>query len=67
MNINAGALNLFAALTRAQAKSGDRHMSATREFIRFFEYLDREIPAYIIKVHVVLDNKMHKGKRYKYG
>ena len=35
-----------------------------KEFIEFLEKLDREIPAEITAVHVVLDNlRMHKGKQ----
>jgi transposase len=61
-----GALNLFAALdTRTGKVYG---MTAERkrqvEFIAFLEQLDREIPASITTIHVVLDNlRMHKGKQ----
>jgi transposase len=61
-----GALNLFAAFdTRTGKVYG---MTAERkrqvEFIAFLEQLDREIPATIKTVHVVLDNlRMHKGKQ----
>ena len=61
-----GALNLFAAFdTRTGKVYG---MTAARkrqaEFIAFLEQLDREIPATVKTVHVVLDNlRMHKGKQ----
>ncbi|MBV8383208.1 MAG: IS630 family transposase, partial [Planctomycetaceae bacterium] len=61
-----GALNLFAAFdTRTGKVYG---MTAARkrqtEFIAFLEQLDREIPASVTTIHVVLDNlRMHKGKQ----
>jgi transposase len=61
-----GALNLFAAFdTRTGQVYG---MTASRkrqsEFIAFLEQLDREIPASVTTIHVVLDNlRMHKGKQ----
>ena len=61
-----GALNLFAAFdTRSGTVYG---MTAARkrqsEFIAFLEQLDREIPAWIKTIHIVLDNlRMHKGKK----
>lgn len=61
-----GALNLFAAFdTRTGKVYG---MTAERkrqvEFIAFLEQLDREIPAAVTMIHVVLDNlRMHKGKQ----
>ena len=61
-----GALNLFAAFdTRTGKVYG---MTAARkrqvEFIAFLEQLDREIPASVRTIHVVLDNlRMHKGKQ----
>jgi transposase len=61
-----GALNLFAAFnTRTGQVYG---MTAERkrqeEFIAFLEQLDRDIPAAITVIHVVLDNlRMHKGKK----
>ena len=61
-----GALNLFAAFdTRTGKVYG---MTAERkrqvEFIAFLEQLDREIPAAVRTVHIVLDNlRMHKGKQ----
>ena len=61
-----GALNLFAAFDTRTGKVWGQTYERKRqeEFITFLEYLDREIPVYIIKVHVVLDNlKMHKGKK----
>ncbi len=43
-------------------------MTASRkrqsEFLAFSEQLDREIPASVTTIHVVLDNlRMHKGKQ----
>lgn len=61
-----GALNLFAAFdTRTGKVYG---MTAARkrqtEFITFLEQLDRELPASVTTIHVVLDNlRMHKGKQ----
>jgi hypothetical protein len=61
-----GALNLFAAFdTRTGKVYG---MTAERkrqsEFIAFLGQLDREIPASVTTIHVVLDNlRMHKGKQ----
>ena len=38
--------------------------NALVEFIMFLEYLNREIPAHITKIYIVLDNlRMHKGKK----
>jgi hypothetical protein len=60
-----GAVNLFAAFnTRTGKVSG---MTAPRkrqaEFLTFLEQLDREIPAAVTTIHLVLDNlRMHKGK-----
>jgi transposase len=62
----AGALNLFAAFDTRSGKVYGRTAERKRqvEFIAFLEQLDREIPATIKAVHVVLDNlKMHKGKQ----
>src|SRR4029077_14862551 len=61
-----GALNLFAAFdTRTGKVSG---MTAARkrqsEFIPFLEQLEREPPASLKTIHIVLDNlRMHKGKQ----
>jgi transposase len=61
-----GALNLFAAFdTRTGRVYG---MTASRkrqaEFIAFLEQLNREIPASVTTIHVVLDNlRVHKGKQ----
>lgn len=61
-----GALNLFVAF---DTRTGKVHgMTASRkrqaEFIAFLEQLDREIPAAVTTIHVVLDNlRMHKGKQ----
>ena len=61
-----GALNLFAAFDTRTGKVYARTAERKRqvEFIAFLEQLDREIPATITKIHVVLDNlRMHKGKQ----
>jgi transposase len=61
-----GALNLFAAFdTRTgQVYGHTAERKRQREFIDFLEKLDREIPATITVIHVVLDNlPMHKGKQ----
>jgi transposase len=61
-----GALNLFAAF---DTRTGKVHgMTAPRkrqaEFIAFLEQLDRQIPASVKTIHVVLDNvRVHKGKQ----
>jgi len=60
-----GALNLFAAFDTRTGKVYGMTASRKRqsEFIAFLEQLDREIPASIKTIHVVLDNlRMHKGK-----
>lgn len=61
-----GALNLFAAFDtrtgKVYAHTAERKRQA--EFLEFLEQLDREIPAQITKVHLVLDNlRMHTGKQ----
>lgn len=61
-----GALNLFAAFDtrtgRVYGHTAERKRQL--EFIEFLEKLDREIPATITVIHVVLDNvPMHKGKQ----
>jgi transposase len=61
-----GALNLFAAFDTRSGKVYGHAAPRKRqaEFIQFLEHLDREIPAKIKKIHVVLDNlRMHKGKQ----
>ena len=61
-----GALNLFAAFDTRTGKVYGRTAERKRqvEFIAFLEQLDREIPATIETIHVVLDNlRMHKGKQ----
>ena len=61
-----GALNLFAAFN---ARTGQVHghtaeRKRQQEFIEFLEKLDREIPANVTLIHIVLDNlRMHKGKK----
>ena len=61
-----GALNLFAAFDTRTGKvygqTFDRKRQA--EFITFLEHLDKEIPATIKTIRIVLDNlRMHKGKQ----
>jgi transposase len=61
-----GALNLFAAFATRTGKVYGRAAERKRqvEFIAFLEQLDREIPATVTAIHVVLDNlRMHKGKQ----
>jgi DDE superfamily endonuclease len=63
-----GALNLFAAFdTRTghvYATTAERKRQV--EFIILLEHLDKEIPATITNIHIVLDNLiMHKGKQVK--
>ena len=61
-----GALNLFAAFDTRTGKVYGRTAERKRqvEFIAFLEQLDREIPATVATIHVVLDNlRMHKGKQ----
>jgi transposase len=64
----AGALNLFAAFDTRTGRVYGRTAERKRqvEFIAFLEQLDREIPAAITTVHLVLDNLvMHKGKQVR--
>jgi transposase len=61
-----GALNLFAAFDtrtgRVYAHTAERKRQ--KEFLEFLEQLDREIPAEITTVHLVMDNlRMHTGKQ----
>jgi transposase len=61
-----GALNLFAAFDTRTGKvhgmTGSRKRQS--EFITFLEQLDREFPASVKTIHLVLDNvRMHKGKQ----
>jgi transposase len=63
-----GALNLFAAFDtrsgKVYARTADRKRQ--QEFIEFLEQLDREIPASITTVHLVMDNlRMHTGKQVR--
>ena len=61
-----GALNLFAAFDTRTGKVYGRTAERKRqvEFIALLEQSDREIPASITTIHVVLDNlRMHKGKQ----
>jgi transposase len=61
-----GALNLFAAFDtrtgKVYAHTAERKRQA--EFIEFLEKLDRDIPAEVTEVHLVMDNlRMHTGKQ----
>ncbi len=61
----AGAVNLLAAFDTRTGKVIGRCYDRKRqvEFIEFLEVLEREIPAPIRIIHVVLDNvRVHKGK-----
>jgi transposase len=61
-----GALNLFAAFDTRTGKVYGLTASRKRqsEFIAFLEQLEREIPASVKTIHIVLDNlPMHKGKQ----
>jgi transposase len=63
-----GALNLFAAFDtrtgKVYAQTAGRKRQA--EFIAFLEYLDREIPKTIRRIHGVLDNySTHTGKQVR--
>jgi len=61
-----GALNLFAAFDTRTGKvyGHTAERKRQKEFIEFLEMLDREIPAEITAIHIVLDNlRMHKGKQ----
>ena len=61
-----GALNLFAAFDTRTGKVYGVTASRKRqaEFIVFLEQLDREIPASVTTIPIVLDNlRMHKGKQ----
>jgi transposase len=64
-HVRCGALNLFAAFDTRAGKVYGMTADGKRQvgFIAFLEHLDREIPAKIKTVHIVLDNlRMHKGK-----
>jgi len=63
-----GALNLFAAFDtrsgKVYATTAERKRQV--EFIAFLEYVDRQVPAEITTIHMVLDNLiMHKGKKVR--
>ena len=61
-----GALNLFAAFDTRMGKVYGMTAARKRqsEFIAFLEQLEREIPASVKTIHIVLDNLlMHKGKQ----
>jgi transposase len=63
-----GALNLFAAFDtrsgKVYARTADRKRQ--QEFIEFLEQLDREVPATITTIHLVMDNlRMHTGKQVR--
>ena len=61
-----GAINLFAAF---DTRSGQVHARTAQrkrqiEFIAFLEQLDRDIPASVTTIHLVMDNlKVHSGKQ----
>jgi hypothetical protein len=61
-----GALNLFAAFNTRTGKvyAHTAERKRQKEFIEFLEKLERDIPAHITKVHLVMDNlRMHTGKQ----
>lgn len=61
-----GALNLFAAFDTRTGKvyAHTAERKRQKEFIEFLEQLDREIPAEITTVHLVMDNlRMHTGQQ----
>jgi transposase len=61
-----GALNLFAGFDTRSGKVYGMTASRKRqaEFITFLEQLERELPASVKTIHIVLDNlRMHKGKQ----
>jgi transposase len=61
-----GALNLFAAFDTRTGKvyGHTAERKRQKEFIELLEMLNREIPAAITAIHIVLDNlRMHKGKQ----
>jgi transposase len=61
-----GAMHLFAAFDTRSGRVYGRTAERKRqvEFIAFLGQLDRQIPATIKTIHVVLDNlRMHKGKQ----
>lgn len=61
-----GALNLFAAFDTRTGKvyGHTAERKRQKEFIEFLEQLEREFPASITTIHIVLDNlRMHKGKQ----
>jgi transposase len=61
-----GALNLFAAFDTRTGKTYAHTAERKRqkEFIEFLDHLEREIPAHIMKIHLVMDNlRMHTGKQ----
>lgn len=61
-----GALNLFAAFDTRTGKvyAHTAERKRQKEFIEFLEKLDRQIPAPITKIHLVMDNlRMHTGKQ----
>jgi transposase len=61
-----GAWNLFAAFDTRPGKvyAHTAERKRQKEFIEFLEQVDREIPASVTKVHLVMDNlRMHTGKQ----
>jgi transposase len=66
MSTNGRALNLFAAFDTRTGKVSAHTAERKRqkEFLEFLEQLDREIPAEITTVHLVVDNlRMQTGKQ----
>lgn len=64
----AGALNLFAGFDTRSGKVYGATFARKRqaEFIAFLEQLDREAPAGVTTIHLVLDNlRVHSGKQVK--
>jgi hypothetical protein len=65
-----GALNLFAAFDTRTGKVSGQTAGRKRpsEFIAFLEHLDREIPASVRTIPLVLDNlRRHQGKQGQAG
>jgi transposase len=61
-----GALNLFAAFDTRSGKvyAHTAERKRQKEFIEFLEQLERDVPAHISRIHLVMDNlRMHTGKQ----
>jgi transposase len=66
--VRKGALNLFAAFDTRTGKvyAHTAERKRQKEFIEFLEQLERDIPAHITKIHLVMDNlRMHTGKQVR--